>query len=150
MNHHVWTDEQLAKAPIFRGLSKRQLRTVCGLAARIDVQPGKVLAKEGEPGSEFFIILDGKVDVRHGDHVLATRGPGEFVGEMALIDCQPRTADLVATTPAVIEVMSRREFQTLLTEVPAVWNHLRATTAARRAGLAYTPDESHAEGGRSG
>lgn len=135
MNRHGWTDEHLAQVPLFQGLSRRQLRTVSSLATRIDVQPGKVLAKEGRPGFEFFIVLDGEVDVRHGDQVVETRGPGEYVGEMALMDSRPRTADLVAKTPVIIEVMSSREFQSLLSEVPVLSDQIRATVAARRAAL---------------
>jgi CRP-like cAMP-binding protein len=133
MNHHGWTDEHLAQVPLFQGLTRRQLRTVSSLAARVDLGPGKVLAKEGRRGHEFFIVLDGEVDVRHGDQVLETRGPGEYVGEMALMDSRPRTADLVTKTPVTIEVMSSREFQSLLSEVPALSTEIRATMAARRA-----------------
>jgi CRP-like cAMP-binding protein len=132
MNRHGWTDEHLAQVPLFQGLSRRQLRTVSSLATRMDLAPGTVLAKEGRRGSEFFILLDGEVDVLHGDHVLETRGPGEFVGEMALMDSRPRTADLVTKTPVVLEVMSSREFQSLLSEVPSVSDQIRATMTARR------------------
>ena len=83
MNRHGWTDEHLAQVPLFQGLSRRQLRTVSSLATRLDLGSGTVLAKEGRPGSEFFILLHGEVDVRQGDRVLGTCGPGDYVGEMA-------------------------------------------------------------------
>jgi CRP-like cAMP-binding protein len=133
MNHHGWTDERLAQVPLFQGLSRRQLRTVSSLTTRIDLGPGTVLAKEGQPGSEFFILLHGEVEVRHRDQVLGTRGPGEYVGEMALMDSRPRTADLVAKTPVIVEVMSSREFRSLLSEVPALSEQIRATMTARQA-----------------
>jgi CRP-like cAMP-binding protein len=135
MDRHGWADERLAQVPLFQGLSKRQLRLVSSLATRIELGPGTVLAKEGHPGSEFFILLHGEVEVREGDRVLGTRGPGEYVGEVALMDSRPRTADLVAKTPVVVEVMSSREFWSLLREVPALSDQIRATMTARQGGL---------------
>jgi CRP-like cAMP-binding protein len=135
MTRHGWTDQHLAQVPLFRGLSKRQLRTVSSLASRIEAQPGKILAKQGQPGHEFIIVLEGQVEVRSGDRVLATRGPGEYFGEIALMDSRPRTADVVTKTPVIVDVMSSREFQGLLGEVPELSEQIRATMAERLAEL---------------
>jgi CRP-like cAMP-binding protein len=135
MDRHAWIDEQLATVPLFEGLSKKQLRQISSLMTRIDRPAGQVLTKEGQPGHEFFIVLEGEVEVRQGDRVIATRRPGEYVGEIALLDRRPRTATVVATTPVSVEVLSRREFMSLLAEAPELSEQIMATMAQRLADL---------------
>ncbi len=109
------------------------------LMTRIDRPAGQVLTTEGEPGSEFFIVLEGEVEVRQGDRVIATRRPGDYVGEIALLDKRPRTATVVATTPVSVEVLSRRELLSLLAEVPELSERIMATMAERLADLEANP-----------
>jgi CRP/FNR family transcriptional regulator, cyclic AMP receptor protein len=133
MDRHAWIDERLATVPLFEGLSKKQLRRVSVLMTPLDLPAGKVLTREGQPGYEFVIVLEGEVEVRQGDRVVATRGPGEYVGEIALLDKRPRTATVVATTPVSVEVLSRREFMSLLVEAPELSEQILATMAQRLA-----------------
>ncbi len=135
MDRHTWIDEQLAAVPLFEGLSKKQLRRISSLMTRIDRPAGKVLATEGQRGYEFFIVLEGEVEVRHGDRVIATRRTGDYVGEIALLDERPRTATVVTTTPVSVEVLSRGEFMSLLAEVPELSGQIMATMARRLADL---------------
>jgi len=135
MDRHAWIDEQLVQVPLFEGLSKKQLRRISSLMTRIDRPAGQVLTREGEQGSEFFIVLEGEVEVRQGDRVIATRRPGDYVGEIALLDKGPRTASVVATTPVSVEVLSRREFVSLLAEVPQLSEQIMATMARRLADI---------------
>jgi CRP/FNR family transcriptional regulator, cyclic AMP receptor protein len=135
MDRHVWIDEHLAAVPLFEGLSKKQLRRISSLMTRLDEPAGKVLTREGQQGYEFFIVLEGEVEVRQGDRLVATRGPGEYVGEIALLDKRPRTATVVATTPLLVEVLSRREFMSLLAQAPELSEQLLATMARRLADL---------------
>jgi CRP/FNR family transcriptional regulator, cyclic AMP receptor protein len=135
VDRHAWIDEQLAAVPLFAGLSKRQLRRISSLMTRIDRPAGQVLTTEGQPGFEFFIVLEGEVEVRQGDRVIATRRPGEYVGEIALLGRRPRTATVVATTPVSLEVLSRREFVSLLAQAPELSEQLLATMAQRLADL---------------
>jgi CRP/FNR family transcriptional regulator, cyclic AMP receptor protein len=135
MDRHVWIDEHLAAVPLFEGLSKKQLRRISSLMTRLDEPAGKVLTREGQQGYEFFIVLEGEVEVRQGDRLVATRGPGEYVGEIALLDKRPRTATVVATTPVLVEVLSRREFMSLLAQAPELSEQLLATMARRLADL---------------
>ena len=136
MERHAWIDERLAAVPLFEGLSKKQLGRISALMTRIDRPKGQVLTQEGQPGSEFFIVLEGEVEVRQGDRVIATRKVGDYVGEIALLDKRPRTATLVATTPVSVEVLSRREFLSLLAEVPELTEHIVSTMGERLADLA--------------
>ena len=131
MDRHMWIDEELAAVPLFEGLSKKQLRRISSLMTRIDRPAGQVLTTEGQQGYEFFIVLEGEVEVRQGDRVIATRRPGDYVGEIALLDRRPRTATVVATTPVSVEVLSRSEFVSLLAEVPELSAQVMATMAQR-------------------
>ena len=132
---HGKTEEWLAKVPLFNGLSKKQLREVSSLATRLDEPAGTQLTKEGRVGNEFIIVLEGEIEVRKGDEVVATRGPGSYVGEIALLDNRPRTATVVAKTPVVIEVIGRREFRTLLADAPELQAEIMSTMAQRLAEL---------------
>ena len=132
---HGKTEEWLAQVPLFNGLSKKQLREVSSLATRLDEPAGTLLTKEGRVGNEFIIVLEGEIEVRKGDEVVATRGPGSYVGEIALIDNRPRTATVIAKTPVVIEVIGRREFRTLLADAPELQTEIMNTMAQRLAEL---------------
>jgi CRP/FNR family transcriptional regulator, cyclic AMP receptor protein len=129
------TDELLAQVPLFKDLSKKHLQKVSSLATRIDGEPGKVLTTEGEIGREFIIVLEGEVEVRRGDEVLATRGAGDYIGEIALIDHRPRTATVVAKTPVTLEVIDTRAFNTLLGDEPEIAEKIQATAKERLAEL---------------
>jgi CRP-like cAMP-binding protein len=135
MSEHVSTDELLATVPLFKDLSKKHLQRVASLATRLDLPAGRELTREGELGHEFIVVLDGEVEVRVGDQVVATRGPGEFFGEIALLDHRPRTATVVSKTPVVVEVIGQREFATLLADEPEVAEQLETTMAQRLAEL---------------
>jgi len=110
------------------------------LMTRVDRPAEQVLTREGQSGHEFFIVLEGEIEVRQGDRVIATRGPGDYLGEIALLDKRPRTATVVATTPVSVEVLSRREFMSLLAEAPELSEQIMATVAQRLADIeAQTP-----------
>ena len=135
MDRHARIDDQLAAVPLFEGLPRKQLRRISSLMTRIDRPTGQVLITEGQAGCEFFIVLEGEVEVRQGDRVIATRRAGEYVGEIALLDRRPRTATVVATTPVSVEVLSQREFVSLLAQAPELSEHILATMAQRLADL---------------
>ena len=106
MKDHVVIDERLASMPLFQGLSKRELELVATISTRMEFEPGKVLAREGDRGNEFILLLDGTVEVRHDDHVVATRGPNDYIGEISLLTGRPRTATVVTATPVTAEVIA--------------------------------------------
>ena len=136
MKHHAVIDERLASTPLFQGLSKRELELVATISTHMEFEPGKVLAREGARGNEFILLLDGTVEIRHDDHVVATRGPDDYIGEIALLTGRPRTATVVTATPVTAEVIGRREFLGLLAEVHEVSDRTRATMPDRLAELA--------------
>jgi len=128
---HGKTEDWLQKVPLFQGLSKKQLREVSSVATRLNEPAGAVLTKEGQAGYEFIVVLEGEIEVRKGDRVVASRGPGSYVGEIALLDNRPRTATVIAKTPVVIEVIGRREFRTLLADAPELSEEIMSTMAQR-------------------
>jgi len=128
-------DPQLSRVPLFEGLSSRELAAVTKLSTPVVVPAGKVLAEEGTFGAEMFIVLEGRVDVLQGDQVVATRGAGAPLGEIALLGDRPRTATLVTTTPVNTLVLSRQELSSMLAAAPLVSERLEATMA-NRLGLA--------------
>jgi CRP-like cAMP-binding protein len=138
MERHAWIDERLQGVPMFVDLSRKQLRQISSLMTQAARPTGTVLIEEGRAGHEFFIVLEGKVEVRHDDKVIATRGAGEYFGEIALLDNRPRTATVVVVEPVVIEVLSRQEFKSLLAQSPELAHEIMATMARRLAGSAET------------
>lgn len=131
MDRHGWIDEQLAKVPLFAGLDKKHLKQISGLVTQIEVKEGKELTREGEHGNEFIIVLEGEAEVKVGGTVVATRGPGDYFGEIALIANRPRTATVTAKTPMKLEVIGRREFQTMLHDNPGIATELLGIAADR-------------------
>ena len=106
----------LATVPLFSGCSKKELRRIASLADEIDLRSGKELTRQGSPGREFFVLLDGTVDVVRNGERIDTLGPGDFFGELALISNIPRTATCTATTPIRALVVVDRDFRQLLKE----------------------------------
>jgi CRP-like cAMP-binding protein len=108
----------LATVPLFSACSKKELQLIERRAERVRVPAGKVLVREGAAGAEFFVILDGQAEVtRHGQPV-ATLGPGDTFGELALLDRAPRNATVTAKTEMDLAVLGQREFAAMIDEVP--------------------------------
>jgi len=104
------TLEMLRKVPIFIGLSDRQLKHLAKDSMGRRYSDGDTIVKQGDEGIAFFLILDGRAEVRRKGKRLAGLGPGDFFGEMALFDDEPRSADVVATQPTSCLVLSKWEF----------------------------------------
>jgi CRP/FNR family transcriptional regulator, cyclic AMP receptor protein len=123
--------ERLKEVPIFESCSEKQFRSVARIARIFDVAANTVLARAGEPGDEFFLIIDGsaRVDVSPKKHVLLR--PGEFFGEMSILDGGPRSATVVAETPVRLLIISRRHFAALLKDVPGLTETLLVTLSKR-------------------
>ena len=100
----------LSKVPLFAGLSSHDLTELGRLVDEVDVKQGKVLAQEGAPGHEFFVIIEGTIAISKGDKHLRDLGPGDHFGELAMIAKVPRTATAIASTPATLLVLGHREF----------------------------------------
>ena len=106
--------ELLRHVPLFSGCKTSLLEEVSHLADEADVPDGYVLIREGTLGQQFIMIVEGKVRIDRGGVTLRTLGPGEFLGEIALIDRGRTMATATAEGPARLLVMGRREFNTML------------------------------------
>jgi CRP/FNR family transcriptional regulator, cyclic AMP receptor protein len=131
--------QALRGAPLFEGLSKKELTQLARVSEDVEVEAGKVLVREGETGQEFFVIVDGKVNVTRQGTLVATRGPGEFVGEIALVEDTPRTATVTAETPVRFFVLTRKHFRQLLRENPGVESKVLRALAKRVVELSDDP-----------
>jgi CRP-like cAMP-binding protein len=96
------------------------LRFIAARARTSDFAPGETLCTEGERGDEFFVIVDGSAEARHGGAVLRTLGPGDFFGEIGLLDAGPRSATVVATAAMRCFTIPSREFRDVLSQNSAI------------------------------
>jgi CRP-like cAMP-binding protein len=131
--------ETLGRAPLFEGLSHKELADLAQLTEDMEIPAGKVLIKEGDIGQEFFVIVDGDVEVTRDGQPVATRGNGEFVGEIALLEDTPRMATVTAKTPLRVFVLTRRDFRHLVDQNPEVERKVLRTLAQRLVDLTGDP-----------
>jgi CRP/FNR family transcriptional regulator, cyclic AMP receptor protein len=123
--------DMLTTVPLFSGCSKKELKTIATLADEIDLRKGKVLTRQGAPGREFFVLLEGTVEVVRDGKPVATLGKGDFFGELALISNIPRTATVTATSPVRTLVVFGRDFRRLLQEDPGIATKVLGVMAER-------------------
>ena len=106
----------IKRAPLFADCSRGELEQIAQLADEIDLAEGKELTRVGEPGHEFFVLLEGEADVTKDGQSINTLRAGDFFGEIALVEDTPRTATVTATTPVRMLVITDRAFKRLLDE----------------------------------
>lgn len=112
--------EKLRQVPLFAHLDKRETERLSMLADELDVPDGQVLTRQGASGGEFFIVLEGQVAIEKNGERIATMNPGDFLGEIALIDGKPRTATARADGNARLLAIGRAPFHALMDEFPSV------------------------------
>jgi CRP-like cAMP-binding protein len=113
--------ESLGRAPLFQGLSRHELVELAKLTEDMDAEEGKVLAREGEIGREFFVLVDGEVSVTRAGEEVRRLSAGEFFGEIALIsESARRTATVTAVTPLRFFVLVRQSFRSLIARNPEI------------------------------
>jgi CRP-like cAMP-binding protein len=110
----------IKRVPLFSSASKSELAEIASIADEIDLPAGKVLIKEGDSGREFIVLIEGTADVERGGEKVATIGPGDFVGEIALIAKTPRNATITTTSPVRALVITDRAFRRLLEHSPEI------------------------------
>jgi CRP-like cAMP-binding protein len=123
--------DRLEEVGLLAECSRRQLRAIARISEVIEVAEGTVLARSGASGDEFFLILDGSARVEVSPRKRSRLKPGEYFGEMSLLDGGPRSASVIAETPLRLLVIKRRDFHTLLREAPELTQSLLATLSRR-------------------
>lgn len=115
------TDEKVAllrRVELFAGLAPVALASVADKAVEVEFAAGRSIVRQGEIGTGFFLIVDGSARVVRDDDVLATLGPGEFLGELSLLDHEPRTAHVIADRPTACLAIASWDFDALVRSTP--------------------------------
>jgi CRP/FNR family transcriptional regulator, cyclic AMP receptor protein len=121
----------LAEVPLFRSLSRRQLRRVASVARARRFASGSAIVRAGDAGSSFYVLLDGTVRIDTAGGRGRRLRAGEFFGEMALFDDAPRSASVVAEGEVLAMTISRSAFSKLLRSEPGIAQELLRTLAER-------------------
>jgi CRP-like cAMP-binding protein len=122
----------LQPLPLFQGLTAQQLRQVAAWADEIEVDINHRLIRHEEFGHEFFVILSGTAEAMDGEIHLADLAPGDFFGEISLLDRDRRTAAVRATSPMRLMVMDERGFRSMVDAMPPVAERIQAKVDERR------------------
>src|SRR6266536_6373952 len=131
--------QALKGAPLFEGLSRKELVQLARVCEDLEVKPGKVHCKEGQIGHELFVIIDGRVQVTQKGKRVRTMGGGDFMGEIALITDMPRTATVTAESPVRLFVLTTRDFRGVLDKNPTVERKVLRALARRFAETSSDP-----------
>jgi len=110
----------MGNVPFFAGLDEKKRKSIASQGKEISYKAGDTIVEDGTMGVGFYLILDGKVEVRKGSKVLASIGKGQFFGEMSLIDEQPRSADVVAVSPSKCWALSSWAFASIVKTHPEI------------------------------
>jgi CRP/FNR family cyclic AMP-dependent transcriptional regulator len=127
----------LRLVPLFRGMTDRSFEAIANLASEADYAAGEELVRQGTPGREFIIIVTGRAQVERDGKQIRELGPGDFLGEISLVDGSPRTATVTALDPIHAVTVQRDGFLDLIDRVPvfrldvmnALTERIRATVA---------------------
>jgi CRP-like cAMP-binding protein len=112
--------KMLSSVPLFSGLEKKDLEEIAGIGRQVTFELGKTIVKQGEPGIGFLLVLEGKAEVRRNGKTVATLEPGNFFGEMSVIDDKPRSADVVAIEPTKCFGVTAWSFAPMLRSNPSI------------------------------
>jgi CRP-like cAMP-binding protein len=125
--------ELLKHVPLFSGCTKTELRELAVIADEIDLREGFALTREGKPGHEFVVIVDGTARVTKNRKKLADLGPGDWLGEIALLTKSMRTATVTTTSPVRALVITDRGFRRVVDGMPSIAMKVLTSVADRLA-----------------
>ena len=123
----------LKSVPLFASCSKAELRELAATADEVDLREGHVLVREGRPGREFFVLVDGTVRVAAKGRKLADLKGGDWFGEIALLTKVPRTATVTATSSVRALVVTDRSFKRVVETMPSIAIKVLASVGERLA-----------------
>jgi CRP-like cAMP-binding protein len=126
--------ELLKRVPLFSQCTNKELAAVAAVADEIDLREGRELTRQGAPGREFFVLIEGEADVRRNGRKVRTLSGGDFFGEIALVTKRPRTATVVARTPVRVLVVTDRSFRRMIEESPSMQTKVLQALAERLSG----------------
>jgi CRP/FNR family cyclic AMP-dependent transcriptional regulator len=112
--------EMLERASLWSGLDRKDLKFIVKLSKERKYETGDVIVRKGEVTVGFYLILDGSVEIMSNGTTLSKLGPGQFFGEMSVVDNQPRSADVVAIEPSRCLVLTAWSFNALISKHPKI------------------------------
>lgn len=121
----------LSGVALFSAMGPPAIASIAAMATEADFASGRYIARQGDPGSGVFVIASGRCRVVRGDELIATLGPGEYVGELAVIDRAPRVASVVAEEPTVCLAIAAWDFLSLLERNPKMMRAVLLEVVAR-------------------
>jgi CRP/FNR family transcriptional regulator, cyclic AMP receptor protein len=121
----------LADVPAFAGCSRNEIRRIARYTLDQQHPPGTVLVEEGTDGDEFYVVVEGTVEVLQGGEIVNTLGPGQFFGEVALLGHATRNATIRTASPARLLVVSARSFRSLIGRYPVIFDQVVAALEER-------------------
>ena len=130
--------DALSSVPLFKGLSRRHLRGLSGIAEEVHFGPDEPIIEEGYAGETFYALLEGETKVVRRGRTINRLYPGDFFGEVSLLDGGPRTASVIATTPVAVVRIYRRHFLKLVGAEPEIAFKIMVELAHRVRGLERT------------
>jgi CRP/FNR family transcriptional regulator, cyclic AMP receptor protein len=123
--------ELLERVPLFAGCSQRELTQIAELADELTLRGPRDLTSEGARSRDFMILVEGEAEVLRQGRLVAALGPGDFVGEIALVTGAPRTATVRTRGPTRLLVLAASGFRTLMREVPSIQSKVLTAVALR-------------------
>ena len=125
-------EAKLRDIPMFAKLSRKQRKLLALRADEVDVQPGSLVCRKGDSGDELYVIEEGTAEVVRDEQYLDELGPGDFFGEMGILDDAPRNAHVVASTPMTLMILSGAALKELQREKPELAREISSTIEQRR------------------
>jgi CRP-like cAMP-binding protein len=125
-------EAKLRDIPLFAKLSRKQRKLLALRADEVDVRPGKLVCRKGESAGELYVIEQGTAKVVRDEQYLDELGPGDFFGEMGVLDDAPRNAHVVATTPMTLMILNGAALNELRREEPELARRISSTIEQRR------------------
>jgi CRP-like cAMP-binding protein len=113
-------EEFLGRVPIFSNCTTEEISAIASVAQQSYFQPGQIIVTQGTPGQAFYLIADGRVEILRDGVSLGAFGPGDFFGEMSLLDSAPRSATIRAIEPVSCLMLSSWDFKALLERHPSI------------------------------
>ena len=112
--------EFLARVPLFVSCTREEIAAIEGVAQESAFREGQIIVTQGTPGTAFYLILSGRVEIVRDGSSLGALGPGDFFGEMSLLDNAPRSASIGALEPTTCLMLSSWDFKAVLERHPSI------------------------------
>jgi CRP/FNR family cyclic AMP-dependent transcriptional regulator len=133
--------EMLQRTPLWSGLTEKELKVIARSFKELKYNSGDIIVRKGESGVSFYLIAEGTVEVRSDGRVLSKLGPGQFFGEMAILDGRPRSADVVALEPSRCLALTSWSFKSIVSNNPKMALKLLQESVRRLRMNTQTPGE---------